>query len=90
MKQTRADALRQMDISETPMGKRTSFSIKFIKKDGEIVYLPRAVKAGLRMNLSKNRFRGVVPVDNDFNATAHIYPVHIDNITEFNEQPVIL
>lgn len=86
----RAEALRLMDIKENPDGTQTTFSIKFEKKDGTLVYLPRAVSAGLRFNMKENRFRGVVPVDQQFEKTAHVYPVHIDNIHEFNENTVKL
>ena len=34
--------LREYDIKETPAGKQTTFSIKFIKTNGEIVFMPNA------------------------------------------------
>lgn len=86
----RATALRQMDIKETPDGKQVFFSIKFEKKDGSLVFLPRAVITGLRFNMKKNRFRGVISVDEKGNPNSHVYPVHIDNIHEFNQQTVKL
>lgn len=86
----RAQVLREMEIKETPDGKQRTFSIKFIKKDGEIVFLPRAVASGLHFNMKEKRFRGVRPVDNELNPTGHVYPVHIDNILKFNEQTVKL
>jgi len=86
----RVEALRQMDITEDRFGKPVFFSIKFHLKDGEIVFLPRAVKTGLRMNMKANRYRGVRPVDEKGNPTGHIYPVSIDNILEFNLQTVKL
>jgi len=86
----RVQALREMDIKETPYGKQVVFSIKFIKKDGEIVFLPRAVATGLRFNMSINRYRGVQPVDSENNSNGHVYPVHIDNILEFNDNTVKL
>lgn len=86
----RAQVLREMEIKENPDGKQRTFSIKFIKKDGEIVFLPRAVASGLRFNMKTNRFRGVRPVDAELNPTGHVYPVHIDNILKFNEQTVKL
>jgi hypothetical protein len=86
----RVQALREMDIKETPYGKQVVFSIKFIKKNGQIVFFPKAVATGLRFNMSQNRFRGVRPIDADGNATGHVYPVHIDNIIEFNDQKVKL
>lgn len=84
----RANVLREMEIKETPDGKQVVFSIKFIKKDGSIVFFPRAVAAGLRFNMTKNRMRGVLPVEDDGEAAGHVYPVSIDNIIEFNEKTV--
>ena len=82
----RANVLREMEIKETPDGKQVVFSIKFIKKDGSIVFFPRCVAAGLRFNMTKNRMRGVLPVEDDGEAAGHVYPVSIDNIIEFNEK----
>jgi hypothetical protein len=86
----RNDALREYDIKETPGGKQVIFSIKFIKKNGEIVFLPRAVAAGLSFNMSEHRMRGVVAVDHDGNKIGHIYPVNIDLLIEWNGKKVIL
>lgn len=86
----RAQALREMEIKETPAGVMKTFSILFEKKNGELVFLPKAVPAGLRFNMKQNRFRGVVPVDENGDATDHIYPVNIDNIHEFNKNQVKL
>jgi len=84
----RATVLRQMEIKETPDGKQVVFSIKFIKKDGSIVYVPRAVATGLKYNMKETRQRGILPVDEFGSRIAHVYPVHIDNIIEFNDQKV--
>ncbi|MGE4568552.1 MAG: hypothetical protein AB7C90_05120 [Bacteroidales bacterium] len=86
----RVQVLREMDIKETPYGKQVVFSIKFIKKNGEIVFLPRAVACGLRMNMSLTRFRGVLPVNDKGEPAGHVYPVNIDNIIEFNSNTVKL
>lgn len=86
----RVQALREMEIKETPDGKPITFSIRFEKKDGQLVLLTKAVSAGLRMNMSKNNMRGVVQVDDELNKIGHIYPVHIDNIHEFNGKKVVL
>jgi len=86
----RVQVLREMEIKETPDGKPNTFSITFEKKNGEIVFLPKAVAAGLRMNMKQNRMRGVVPVDDRLNKTGHIYPVSIDNIRRFNDKIVTL
>ena len=82
--------LREYDIKETPEGKQTVFSIKFIKTDGEIVFMPRAVACGLTANMSKNRLRGVVPIDIKGDKIGHPTPVNIDAIIEWNGMQVIL
>lgn len=82
--------LREYDIKETPSGKQLVFSIKFVKKSGELVFLPRAVATGLPWNVAENRQRGVVPVDATGEKSGHIYPVRIDNIIEWNGNRVIL
>lgn len=82
--------LREYDIKETPAGKQTTFSIKFIKQNGEIVFMPRAAACGLTADMSKNRLRGVVPIDNNGNKIGHPTPVSIDAIIEWNGMKVIL
>ncbi|NQU85269.1 MAG: hypothetical protein HQ541_05865 [Mariniphaga sp.] len=83
-------ALKEYDIKENPNGKQTVFSIRFIKKNGETVFLPRAVACGLPYSLKENRLRGVVPVDEGLNLTGHVYPVNIDAIVQWNNQIVTL
>ncbi len=82
--------LREYDIKETPAGKQTTFSIKFIKQNGEIVFMPHAVACGLTANMSKNSIRGVLPIDLQGNKTSHPTPVSIDAILEWNGMEVIL
>ena len=86
----RADFLREYDIKETPQGKPVTFSIKFISKSGENIFLPRAIACGLKYNLSLNRHRGVMPVDAKGEKNGHVYPVLIDNVIEWNNNRVIL
>lgn len=81
-------ALRQYEAKETPNGKQSVFSIKFVKKDGELVFMPMAVAAGLKMNMKENRMRGVLPVDANGNSCGHVTPVHIDGIIEWNGMKV--
>ncbi len=81
-------ALKEYEIKETPDGKQVTFSVRFVKKDGELVFIPRAVAAGLRMNMKENRMRGVLPVDENGNASGHITPVHIDGLVEWNSKKV--
>lgn len=83
-------ALREYDIKETPEGKQVVFSIKFIKKNGELVFLPKAVATGLPFSLKDNRMRGVVAVDNRGDKIGHPYPVNIDLIVEWNGKTVVL
>ncbi|HPS40215.1 MAG TPA: hypothetical protein PL124_12420, partial [Candidatus Cloacimonadota bacterium] len=80
----------EYDIKETPQGKQVIFSIRFVKINGESVFLPRAVACGLPYNLSENRMRGVVAVDPQGDKIGHPYPVNIDLITEWNGLKVIL
>jgi hypothetical protein len=47
--------LKALDIKETPTGTLVPFSMIFIKKDGERIFLPRAVSTGLPDSLSVNR-----------------------------------
>lgn len=79
-----------MELKHDPQGKPVIFSIKFIKSNGEIVYLPKAISCGLRANMKANRLRGVMPVDGNAEQTAHIYPVNIDAIIEFNNLKVTI
>lgn len=82
--------LREYDVKETPAGKQTTFSIKFIKNNGEIVFFPHAVACGLTANMSKNSLRGVLPIDLKGNKAGHPTPVSIDAIIEWNSMEVIL
>ena len=81
-------ALKQYEVKETPNGKQVTFSVKFVKKDGELVFMPRAVAAGLKMNMKENRMRGVIPVDAQGNAIGHVTPVHIDSLIQWNGKKV--
>ena len=83
-------ALREYDIKETPQGRQVIFSIKFLKKNGELVFLPKAVASGLNMNMKDNRMRGVVAVDNNGDKIGHVYPVNIDLIIEWNGKQIVL
>ena len=47
-------ALREFELKDTPWGKQVTFSVKFVKKNGELVFIPRAVSAGLRFNRRDN------------------------------------
>jgi hypothetical protein len=86
----RNSALREYDIKETPQGRQKVFSIKFLKKNGELVFLPQAVASGLNMNMKDNRMRGVIAVDSKGDNIGHVYPVNIDLILEWNGKQIIL
>lgn len=82
--------LREYDVKETPAGKQIVHSLKFVKKNGELVFLPRAIAAGLKIDMKTNRMRGFQPVDIYGNNAGHIHPVHIDSFVEWNSQKVKL
>ena len=82
--------LKELDIKEDPTtGKQRVFSITFDKKNGERVYYPRAVSCGLNMDLTANRCRGLLAVDQNGNAISHPTPVGIDRIIKYNDLSVI-
>ena len=80
--------LKEFEIKETPDGRQVTFSIKFVKKNGELVFLPRAVACGLKMNMKDNRMRGAIPVDPENNSIGHVTPFHIDSIVQWNGKKV--
>jgi hypothetical protein len=82
----RHEVLAQLDVKETPDGKPVVFAIKFRKKGGELVFMPKAVSCGLNMDMKANRMRGVQPAD----GSSHPTPVSIDRIVEFNGNKVYL
>ena len=83
-------ALKEIDHKETPDGKQVVFSIKFIKINGELVTITRAIASGLRANMKKNRMKAVKAVDKNGDGIGHVYPVRIDNIVEFNGLKVVM
>lgn len=80
--------LAEYDIKLLPTGKQPVFSLKFIKNNGEHVFMPRAVACGLTANMSKNRLRGFLPVDINGDSIGHPTPVSIDSIIEWNGMQV--
>jgi len=83
-------ALREYDIKETPQGNPVAFSIKFVKKNGELVFIPMATASGLPFNASEHRMRGVRPVDKMFNQTGHVHAVDIDSIVGWNGKRIVI
>ena len=82
--------MREYDIKETPDGRQTVFSIKFVKTNGELVFMPRAVACGLSQNMKENRLRGVLPIDTEGKSIGHPTPVSIDGIKEWNGMKIIM
>lgn len=76
--------LADMDEKTLPNGDQKVFSLKFIKQNGELVFINRAVRTGLNMNMKLNAFRGVLRVDADLEKLGHPTPVKIWNIIEYN------
>lgn len=76
--------LADMDEKTLPDGKQKVFSIKFVKQNGELVYVNRAVRCGLNMNMKRNAFRGILRVDKELEKLGHHTPVKIWNIIEYN------
>ena len=56
-------ALKELEAKDTPDGKQVASPIKFVTKNGELVFMPRDVAAGIRFDMRSNRMRGVLPVD---------------------------
>ena len=81
-------ALKEYEVKETMNDKQVVFAIKFVKKDGELVFMPMAVATGLKMNIKENRMRGVLPVDAQGEGCGHVTPVHIDGIVEWNGKKI--
>ena len=83
-------ALKEFELKDTPGGKQVTFSVKFVKKNGELVFIPRAVAAGLGFNRRENCMHGILPVDVQNNPSGHVTPVHIDGLVEWNGKKVKL
>lgn len=86
----RQSALEDMELHEDPNGGKHVFSIKFVTKNGEVVYMPNAFSSGLRADMKKNRLRGVTPCTANGISIGHVTPVCIDNILEYNHLKVTL
>jgi hypothetical protein len=82
--------LDELDVAFTPEGKPVVFSIAFVKKNGELVYFPKARKSGVNMDMKKNAMRGIQPTDRYGKPFGHPTPVRIWNIVEFNGKQVKL
>ncbi len=83
-------ALKEFELKETPGGKQVTFSVKFVKKNGELVFIPRAVAAGLLFNRHDNCMWGILPVDVQNYPSGRVTPVHIDGLVEWNGKKIKL
>jgi len=66
----------------TPGEKHVIFSFKFVKKNGELVFIPRAVADGLRFNRRDDCIHGILPVDVQNNTSGHLTLVLIKGLVE--------
>ena len=72
----RRQLLDELDIRKTPVGRNRVFSIKFVTKEGKLIFLPQAFACGVgRMNNKLYR--------------THVYPVRIYNIIQYQGKRVI-
>ncbi len=62
-----SSVLAQLDEKLDPNGNPNTFSIKFVKKNGELAFYNRCISTGLNLNLKSNVMRGVRLVDREFN-----------------------
>jgi hypothetical protein len=87
---TRNQMLNELDIRTLPDGRKRIFSIKFVTKEGKLVFVPQAYACGAgRMNHKRYRVRGIQPCDCQGNPEMHVYPVCIDHIVAYNGRRVV-
>jgi hypothetical protein len=74
--------LKEFEIKEIPDCKQVTFSIAFVKKKGEIFFIPPAVASGILFNGKVNLIHGV-PLNEAHNeATGYAAPVPLDGIMD--------
>jgi len=69
-------ALKDYERKKTSNDKQFTFSIEFIKKNAELVFIPSVVAAGLPFNRKESCMHGVLPVDSDNNASGYVTPIY--------------
>lgn len=86
----RSDALREMNVKTLPDGSRNVFSLRFVTKSGESVYLPYCYQLGFseQQRASGLRRRNVQPCTDDGTRLGNPVSVAIDLITEYNRMRV--
>ena len=72
--------LADWDEHHYPNGNVKYFSVGYIKKNGEFVYLKRCKKIGLRFSMKDFNMKAAQPVDTQGNAIGHVHPIWIHSI----------
>jgi len=72
--------LADWDEGYLPDGSRKFFSVGFIAKNGEFIYVKRGKRSGLRFNMKKHDYKAVQPVDKNGEDIGHVLPVWIHSI----------
>ena len=72
--------LADWDEAILPNGDVKYFSVGYIKKNGEFVYIKRAKRSGLRMNMKKLDMKAAIAVDKQGNTIGHVHPIWIHAI----------
>lgn len=72
--------LADWDETKLPNGEFKYFSVGYIKKNGEFVYLKRCKKSGLRFSMKDHNMKGALPVDQQGNPSDHVHPIWIHSI----------
>lgn len=72
--------LADWDEGKLPNGNPKYFSVMYVKKSGEAVYIKRAVRSGLRADMKANDLKAAQPVDKNGNPIGHIHPIWIHSI----------
>ncbi|MBQ8223986.1 MAG: hypothetical protein IJZ86_01285 [Bacteroides sp.] len=86
----RNQVLDELDIRTLPDGRKRIFSIKFVTKEGKLVFFPQAYACGAgKMNHKQYRLRGIQPCDCQGNPELHVYPMCIDSIIGYNGKRVV-
>lgn len=87
---TRNQLLDELDIRTLPDGRKRIFSVKFVTKEGKLIFIPQAYACGAgRMDNKQHRLRGIQPCDCKGNPELHVYPVRIDNFISYNGKRVV-
>jgi hypothetical protein len=75
--------LADWDEQFFPDGTEKFFSVGYIKKNGEFVYLKRCRRAGLRFSMKMHDMKAAEPVDIHGKAIGHVHPIWIHSIVFF-------